>query len=185
MQGPATVTTNYPVGFTWDERDQVMRLLPRFGNLAAQQYRDAQVYRLVVVDDERNMKSHAHYFAALNEGFKTISERYAGRWDSVQHLREWLLIREGWYNETEIDCGTEKNAQRQLQYCTQQIQRRGHYTQVFISGSKIIFRDAKSQSREAMDRDTFERSKRDVLDALTHLLDVSRAELDKAAGRSS
>lgn len=179
----------YPVHFEWREVDVIdqdgiadrrMAMVPqrRFDNICKRQYHSGEVYPLAPLET-RSRASHSHFFACIHEGFANIPESMAARWPTPDHLRRWLLIETGWFHESEIDCASPKHATQAATL----IRSFDGYARISIHGSKVIIRRAKSQSAAAMGKDSFESSKRDVLELLEHLIGTKRGELGKHAKR--
>lgn len=186
------MTKIVPVAFVWQElqvvdpesgeirRVEAMVPQSRYGKVCKRQFVSGEEYPLAILE-ARSRASHNGFFAQVGEGYKNLPEKIAARWREVDHFRKWCLIETGWYDEQEYNFDTERDAdlfaKRFAAFC------RAHetYVRIFPSGKKVIVRSAKSQSAHAMDKETFERSKRDVLDEIGHLVGVSRAELKKAA----
>ncbi len=112
----------YPVTFIWrelavvDEQGEISHVkamvpLPRFGNMCGRQYHYGEEYPLVPLE-ARSRASHNQYFAALHDGFMNLPEKIAARWPSEEHLRKWLLVETGWFEEKEFDFDTEAQAKR-------------------------------------------------------------------------
>jgi len=87
---------------------------------------------------ERSQASHAHYFAALAERWRALPIELRERYPTVDALRHLALIRTGYFVEHEITVDRGRGLVIQLL--------------------------AQSQSRGAMGRDEFQRSKDAVLD---------------------
>ena len=178
-----------PIVFTWREfevadddgvlsRRMVMVPLARYGNVAARQFHAGEEYPLVVME-ERSRASHSQYFAALHEGFQNLPEKIAPRWPTPEHLRAWLLIETGWFDELEVDLKTDA----QVKALIARIRSESPYARVQRHELKLIIRYAKSQSAAAMGKALFEASKKDVLDLLEDMTGVPRGTLKKEAGR--
>lgn len=189
----------YPVTFVWKELDvadpatgelvhmRAMVPLPRFGNVCGRQYHDGEEYSLTPLE-ARSRSSHNHYFAAVHDGYQNLPEKIAARWPTEEHLRKWLLIETGWFDEKEFTCPDEDFAKKLGAF----VRTENEYARISIhrpTGNhdhwKVIIRVAKSQSAQAMSKEPFEKSKRDVLDLLEALTAVPRGTLMREAGRSA
>jgi hypothetical protein len=185
-----------PVTFVWQPvevidqdgvaaRRMAMVPLARYGNVAGRQFHEGEEYPLVVLE-ARSRSSHNHYFAAVGEAFQNLPENIAARWPTAEHLRKWVLIETGWFEEKEFEMPDQKSAYRLGKF----IRTENDHARISIHAigggvHKVIVRVAKSQSAAAMPKQTFEDSKRDVLDYLASMIDVKRSDLNKAARRSA
>jgi hypothetical protein len=185
------VSKIHPVVFTWRDVEiadsqgvvtgtKAMVPLARYVNAAARQYHEGEEYPLVMLET-RSRASHNQYFAELNEGFLNLPENISARWPTAEHLRKWLLIETGWFNESEIDCASPKHAQQTAGL----IRSFDEYARISVHGSKVIIRRAKSQSLNAMGKSDFEASKKDVRDLLESFIGIRPGSLKKEAGRAS
>ena len=181
----------YPVVFHWldvDVADQqgvmhatkAMVPIARYVNTAARQYHEGEEYPLVMLET-RSRASHNQYFAAVNDGFDNLPEKIAARWPTSEHLRKWLLIETGWFQESEIDCASPKHATQTAVL----VRSFDEYARISVHGAKVIIRRAKSQSVNAMGKQAFEASKKDVLDLLESFIGIKSGSLRKEAGRAS
>lgn len=184
-----------PVVFVWREvhlvdadgvitTRRMMDPLLRYDNVAGRQFSDGEEYPLVVLE-ARTRASHNHYFATVGEAFQNVPEALAARWPTVDHMRKWVLIETGWFDEKEFDCPDEHFAKRLALF----IRTEDSFARISIhrleNGTfKVIVRRAKSQSAASMPKQEFEDSKRDVLDYLASMIDVKASDLKKQAGRS-
>lgn len=182
----------YAVVFKWQQVELIaddgvatrcwaMVPLPRYDNVCKRQYAEGETYPLEIAE-ERSMASHKAYFAALNEGFKNLPERYAARFPSVEHLRKWLLIETGWCEEKEFEeCKSPKGAKDLRTYMRTQ----DAYVRINNHPTIVVVRKAVSQSMAAMGKKKFEASKRDVLDMLESMIEIPKGTLMREAGRSA
>lgn len=147
----------------------------RHHNLAAANYGPGEIVRLTEHHD-RSMKSHGHYFVMVGEAFDNLPEAYEGRWQSSEHLRKWALIKSGHCDERSIVCASKAEAQRLAAF----IKPMDEYALVVPSEAVVTVYTAKSQSMKAMGKETFQKSKDDVLGVLAGLLEVAPAALRQA-----
>jgi protein gp37 len=73
----------------------------RFKSACDAEFVVGDVYQMVV-QEQRSMRSHAHYFASVNEAWLNLSESDAERFPSVEHLRKFALIRTGFANSRQL-----------------------------------------------------------------------------------
>ena len=186
-----------PVTFKWQQVDvtdattgevrsaKAMVPLVRYGNLAARQYEEGEDYTLVLLED-RSQASHNFYFAMIQNGFNNLPENIAARWPSAEHLRKWLLIEAGWFDEKEFDGPNEDFCRRLATF----VRTEDEYARISVhknsgSGWKVIIRRAKSQAKGAMKKAEFEASKQAALELLEHMIGVPLGTLKREAGKSA
>ncbi len=167
-----------PVLFEWD--GDAMVPIPQQKALANEQYVVHERYRLVEIKTRRQ-GSHNHYFAALNEAHKNLSDSDLMRFPKAEHLRKWALIQTGWLNRTEHPCATKAEADR----WAARMKARDEFAVVFAQGDVVVEINARSQSYRAMGKEDFQKSKWDVLNKVAELIGVSGDDLRRNAGRSA
>ncbi len=184
-----------PVVFVWRDvevidsdgevvRQRAMVPLARYGNVAARQFHDLEEYPLVVLE-ARTRASHSHFFACVHEAFINLPEEVSVRWPTEEHMRKWVLIETGWFDEKDFDCPDERFAKRLATF----IRTEDSYARISLhqvgKAWRVIVRRAKSQSAAAMAKQAFEDSKRDVLDYLASMIGTTRGQIKKHAGRAA
>ncbi len=122
---------------------------------------------------DRSSPSHRHYFACLREAWVNLPEGYAERFATEEHLRKWALIHTGFCHARSIVCRTRAEARSIAAI----IRSNDAYALVSIEGRTIWHLTAMSQSLEAMDHETFQASKRAVLELLSDILGIEPAAL--------
>lgn len=186
------------VVFDWKEVDvadtdgvvhSIMAMVPqrKYSNICKRQFGESGEYPLAAIE-ERSRASHSQFFASLHDGYINLPEKIAVRWPSAEHMRKWLLVETGWFDEKEFECPDEDFAKKlgtfvrtEDEFARISVHRpRGNH-----DSWKVIIRRAKSQSAAAMGKQEFEASKKDVLDLLEHFLTVPRGTLIKEAGRNA
>jgi hypothetical protein len=187
---------NLPILFCWHEvsviddygqvtRRWIMDPLPRYANMAKKQFAENEEYPLVP-HEVRNRKHHNFFFAAVQEGFVNLPENVAARFPTPDHLRRWLLIDNGWFDEKEFDFEG-RDAHVQARRIGAFIRTEDSYAKITVhktsaTKSKIIVRRAKSQAEDAMGKADFEASSTAVLEALAGMIGVKASQLKKEAG---
>lgn len=123
---------------------------------------------------ERSLKSHAHYFAELNECWKTLPDHLSDNFASVHHLRKWALIKAGYRTETHLT-GFRTNAEAVAVAAF--IGKCDGFAICEVRDKVVTVYQAESQSMRAMKKERFQQSKDDVLRVISELLgaDASRA----------
>lgn len=165
-----------PITFYWD--GEVMRpASPR--NLAAcdKEFVVGERYALMRYE-ERSTASHNHEFAWLAEAWRNLPEQYADMFPSPEVLRKRALIDAGFYNETVVDAGSNAAALR----VASAFRARDEFAAVVVRGPIVVIRDAKSQSRRAMDRREFQASKEALMEVVASMLGVTVGDLMANAG---
>jgi len=129
--------------------------------------------------EERSTASHNHYFACIAEAWNNLPETDE-RFPTAESLRKWALIRSGYCTENTIAADSPEQARTIAAFMGNQ------------EGVIIVVRDnvvkrytAKSQSMKAMNKAEFGRSKQDVLDTISELIQVKRKRLEEFAGKSA
>lgn len=172
------MTAPTPMTFTYDAERSVM--VPLSKSRADRTYVDREMYRLGVIE-ERSAKSHAHYFAMLNEAWSNLPEHLAERYPSVEHLRKRALIEAGYFDERTFILENVKSADRLAEF----LREMDEFSLVELSGRIVRLRRAQSQSYRAMGKATFADSKQRVLGIVSEMIGTSSAELQKHAGRAA
>lgn len=157
--------------FEWD--GEAMVPLARYHNLANAELVVGERYRCDVQED-RSWTSHRHQFAWLHEAWLSLPEHVAARFLNEDQLRKHGLIAGGFCDSTTIVCAGRAEAERWCQH----LRTREPDTIVSINGNVLVQFTAWSQSRRAMNKQTFQRSKDAVLSYVEDLLGVER---EKAA----
>src|SRR5690349_16725152 len=98
-----------PMAYQWT--GEAMEPLPRFRRIADRVFVIGEEYALVE-HKERSAASHAHYFAAVNEAWKNLSEEAAERFPTADHLRKYALIKAGYRDERTVACASRAEALR-------------------------------------------------------------------------
>lgn len=129
-----------------------------------------------ILDQPRSHQSHAHEFAWLTEAWRNLPERLANTYPTAEHLRKRALIEAGWYDEEIIDVGTNAGALRVAAH----LRKHDDFALVIVRGGYVVVRTAKSQSRRAMDRKTFQASKTALMELVAAMIGVSPAALERS-----
>lgn len=116
--------------------------------------------------EERSLKSHRHYFARLKELWKALPESMELDFPTVEDLRKWALIRAGYCTTRKIVCQDNKMAIETAAF----IESLGTYVLVEVVMRVVTIWVPQSQSYRAMTKDTFQRSKDDVLEVVERLV---------------
>lgn len=155
-----------PIPCMWN--GQAFEPLPSFRRKTAESFGAGEVVTLAPVED-RSAASHRHYFASINEVWRSLPEDLAAQFGSPEHLRKAALIRAGYRDERSVVCASKAEAQRVAAF----IKPMDEYAVVSVSGTAVVCLTAKSQSMRAMGKTVFAESKDAVLNALAEMLGVS------------
>lgn len=169
------MSTMRPVMFTWTD-EGTMVPDARFKAVCDKQFVVGAEYPLIPVE-QRNMKSHNHFFAALHEAWLNLSEEDTLKYPTEEHLRAWALIECGFFSQREIECEKPSLAKSMAMLARQL----SPMARIGLKESKVIVKEAVSQSLASMGADAFKASKEAVLDLVTGMAGTTRKELAKAA----
>ncbi len=150
--------------FEWN--GEALVPLPRHHNLANAEFTVGERYRCEVQDD-RTWVSHKHQFAWLHEAWLSLPEHIAERFLNEDHLRRHALIAGGFCDSSTVVCASRAEAERWYKH----LREREPDTVIVLKGNVLVQFTAWSQSRRAMDKATFQRSKDAVLSYVSDLLD--------------
>lgn len=158
--------------------DQAM--VPVYPRIAARTF-EPGTRVLVVPYEQRSPASHNHEFAWLAEAWKNLPEAMAEDVPNPEALRKRALIATGWYEEATVDAGSQAAAQRVAAFM------RGGDGFAFIvtRGPIVVRRTARSQSRRAMGKADFERSKTDIIEWVSAQIGVTPETLQRETGRAA
>ena len=162
--------TDKPVAFRWNGETMV----PVHPKVADRVFTVGECYTLVKHED-RSHASHGHQFAYLADAWRSLPETLADSIPTPEHLRKRALIETGHYEETMVDAGSQAAALR----VAAMMRGIDDLAMVVTRGSLVVRRTAKSQSRRAMDKATFQRSKDDVLGWIANVLGVDPGTLSR------
>lgn len=166
------MSTERPVPCVWDG----IAFVPRrgFERIANKDYIVGEAYTILPYE-ERSDVSHRHEFAWLKTAWMSLPERFAEQFPTPESLRKRALIEAGFYDETIIDAGTNAAAIRVA------VALRGidDFAAVTVKGPMVIRRTAKSQSRRAMKKDEFQKSKTAIMEIIGGLIGVAPEALEQ------
>lgn len=169
---------NTPLSYIWD--GEAMQVLARHQGAADRQFTIGQTYKLDVVE-ERSPTSHSHFFASLNESWANLPDDLAERFQTVEHLRKYALIKAGYFDERSIVCASKAEAVRVAAF----IKPMDDYALVAVSEAVVRVFTAKSQSMRAMGKADFQTSKQAVLEIVADMIGSSREQVSAHAGKAA
>lgn len=165
-----------PLAFEWTGEAMV----PRAPRLADKFFVVGEVYRLAV-HEERSIATHNHEFVWLHEAWKNLPESLAESYPSPEHLRKRALIDAGFFDEQIVDAGSNAAAIR----VAGAFRSREEFALVIVRGPLVAIRTAKSQSRRAMGRAEFQRSKDAIIETVSALIGVTPETLVRESRRTA
>lgn len=127
--------------------------------------------------EHRSKSSHDHFFAVVNEAWKSLPENMADDFPSPEHLRKWSLIKAGFCSETRIVCANNSEAMT----LATKAKAMDKYAVVAIDGKAVTIWTADSQRKDAMGRQAFQEAKERALHVISTLLGIDAAALKEAA----
>lgn len=127
--------------------------------------------------EHRSKSSHDHFFAVINEAWKSLPEDMADDFPSPEHLRKWALIKAGFCSETRIVCANNSEAMT----LATKAKAMDRYSVVAIDGKAVTIWTADSQRRDAMGRQAFQEAKERALHIVSNLIGIDATTLKEAA----
>lgn len=167
------MTRPRPINCIWDG-ESFVPANRYYARIADDQFGVGELVTLVR-EEERSAKSHRHYFASINEAWKSLPDELAAQYPTAEHLRKAALIRAGYADERSIVCGSRAEALRVAAF----IRPMDTYAIVATYHAVVKVWTAQSQSVRAMGKAEFQASKDKVLDWIAGLLGVPVEHLPK------
>lgn len=127
--------------------------------------------------EHRSKASHDHFFAIVNEAWKSLPEDMADDFPSPEHLRKFALIKAGFCSETRIVCANNGEAMT----LATKAKSMDKYAIVSIDGKAVTIWTADSQRKDAMGRQAFQEAKERALHVISDLIGTDAATLKEAA----
>lgn len=147
---------------------------------AKRYYENGKLYPLVI-QHERSMRSHRHFFACVHEAWTNLPEEYGDEFPTSEHLRKHALIKTGFRHERTIAGVNEK----QVPGIIAAIREYDEFAYFIVDGPVLRILTAESQSERNMGKEKFQRSKNEVLEFISNLIGTSRAQLERNAGAAA
>lgn len=164
-----------PILLRYEGEGEFKPVAARWAREADKHYVIGDTY-YIVEHQGRSLRSHNHFFAAVNEAWQNLPEDLAGQYPSADHLRKYALIKAGYFNSQTLVCSSKAEAIRIAAF----VRPADEYAIVRAEGPVVTRFTAKSQSVKAMGRDDFQHSKDAVLDVLADMIGTTRGELQRA-----
>jgi len=127
--------------------------------------------------EHRSKSSHDHFFAVVNEAWKSLPEALADDFPSPEHLRKFALIKAGFCSETRIVCANNSEA---MSLATK-AKAMDKYSIIALDGKAVTIWTADSQRRDAMGRERFQAAKERAIDIISQLIGTDATTLKEAA----
>jgi len=127
--------------------------------------------------EHRSAKSHDHFFAVVNEAWKSLPEHLADEFPSPEHLRKWSLIKAGYCSETKVVCAN-NDAALTLVSTARSMDK---FALVDIDGKVVTIWRAESQRKDAMGREKFKEAKDAAMHIISALIGADVATLERQA----
>jgi hypothetical protein len=126
----------------------------------------------LVPHEARSQASHGHYFARLQDIWQSLPEDQTARFINEECFRKHGLIATGYRDERSIVCASKAEAQRVAAF----VKPMDEYAIVTVREAVVTVYTAKSQSMRAMGRETFQKSKDDVLAWAEAFIEIDRSQ---------
>ena len=130
--------------------------------------------------ENRSKATHDHFFAVVNEAWKSLPEELCDDFPSPEHLRKWALIKSGFCTQTDIVCANNDEAIRLVS----KVKAMDRYSLVAMDAKTVTIWIADSQRRDAMGREEFQTAKERAIDVISGLIGTDAASLKEAAHAS-
>lgn len=163
----------------WD--GEVLHPAPGWRQVAQARLETNESY-MATVAKERSVRSHNHFFAAVQEAWLNLPEGMATQFPTFHHLRKFALIKTGHCHSETFVMTTPGDALRLAAALRRQ---RDDFTIITVTGCAVVRYAAKSQSEKAMGAKEFQASKQAVIDYLASLVGISADQLKAEAGQSA
>lgn len=168
-----------PIESIWD--GEVFRpVSPYWARRADKQFARGEVLRLID-NPERSTNSHNHLFAAVEEAFKNLPPLMAERFSSPEALRKYALVKSGHCYSESVTCPSHADALRVAAF----VRGDDEFAVITVKKNVVTRFRPKSQSRRAMSKEEFQKSKDDVLRVVSEMLGVAKQELSDAADKAA
>lgn len=168
------MSTGAPVEAIWD--GEVFRpISPYWVRRADREFAKGEVLRLTN-EQERSHKSHAHFFAAVEEAHRNLPPLMAERFPSPDALRKYALVKSGHCYSDSIICPSHADALRVAAF----VRASDEFAVIDVKKTVVTRSVPKSQSYQAMSKEEFAASKDDVLRVISEMIGVSKQELSDA-----
>lgn len=150
-----------------------------WANLADRHYGEGEVVRMVP-DEQRSTATHNHYFACVADAHANLPDELAVQFPKPEHLRRYALIRTGYCTSHAITLDTAEEARRVYAFAKPM----DEFSVVSLKGCVVTRFTAQSQSHKAMNKQTFAKSKEDVLAYISTMVGTTAKALEDNTGQS-
>ncbi|WP_316205777.1 hypothetical protein [Bradyrhizobium sp. SZCCHNS1012] len=159
---------------------EVMRPLAYHKELAAREFEPGKRYKLIEFN-ERSEVTHDHFFATVTAYWQHWPENYERELPSADHLRKHALIRTGHYIQTVM---AHPSVQAATFYVSQFKQYVDYAEGSIVAGANgvaTVMRIAKTQKKNVMEAEEFQKSKQDVLEFCASVTGVAPEDMKREA----
>lgn len=167
-----------PIPFRWE--GDAFRPLPTWGKRCDEMFVIGQVYQLVEHED-RSIRSHNHYFAAVAEAWANLPENLTEKFPTAEHLRKFALIKAGYADSRTMVASSKAEALRLAAF----VRPMDDYAVVTVSEAVVTVWAARSQSMKAMGKKDFQASKDAVLGIVAEMIGTTPTALTSNAGKAA
>jgi hypothetical protein len=154
--------------------------LPRDRSACLAQYEVGRCYRMTE-HQERSAESHNHEFAEVDEAWQNLPDHLRDEFPSPTHLRRHALCRKGFCSNKQLVLSSREEALRVAPF----IRQLDDYSLISVRGCVVTVLTAFSQSKRAMGKAQFERSKQAVLDFCAELIGTDPGTLSRETGKAA
>lgn len=169
------------IEWIWD--GTAMQPRPRFRHLAERAFTEGEIYRMEAFE-ARSEASHRHQFAWVREAWRNLPEQHQFEpWaTSPDALRKHALCMTGWCNTEAMVFESRAEAERRLPFISRTARAAYGYALTALAPGKpvVVVKVPRSQSRKEMGEKDFQRSKTDILEFISGLIEVEPDELRRA-----
>ncbi len=121
---------------------------------------------------DRSGKSHRFYFATVYDYWLNLPEAIAVEFPNSESLRHYALIKTGWCTVQKLVCANNAEALKAVVLVTGL----DAFCLCEVAGNILTVYRARSQAYRAMKKDEFQKSSKDVLDLLEHMVGAKADE---------
>ena len=131
--------------------------------------------------EDRDLRSHRHYFVSVREVWLNLPMAVAKRWPTPDHLRKWALIEEGYCSHAEIAC---KDGQA-ARVAAREFRVADQYSVIKVDADVGRIWRAEPQDSRSIGKPRLQKSKWDVINRLATLVGVSAKDIMENAGQAA
>lgn len=149
-----TEKTAPPIYFVWTDEGAFRPLTDYLAKKCDEYFVVGERYRMAE-EPERSMKSHAHFFAELNDMWKSLPEHLEADFPSFEHFRKHCLILAGFCDKRTFVASSHAEALRLAAFMRPVDQ----YAVIVVQNKLVVMMTAQSQAIPAMRSKDFQKAK--------------------------